>query len=483
MTDTSTLPPPEVVPPRARVGRRWLDHWEPEDGQFWERTGKRVARRNLIFSIFAENVAFSVWLLWSICAALLVAHYEFGFSAAQMFFLVAVPNFVGSMLRIPYTFAVPKFGGRNWTVISGLLLLIPTLSLAIAVSNPNTPYWAFVLVAATAGVGGGNFASSMTNISFFYPDRSKGLALGVNAAGGNVGVSVIQLGLPLIVGAGGLFGLVAARPGGVDLALAGWAWAILGVIAAGCAYFFMDNLTVSLAKFSDQIRVIRDRHMWITSALYVGTFGSFIGYSAAFPLLIELQFPEVDVASFAFLGALVGSVARPFGGWLSDAVGGSRVTLWNFVAMGVGTVLVVIAVNAAAWPLFLGAFLFVFVTTGIGNGSTFRMIPTIFQQQALVRFRPSTDAEREAALAEGRTQAAAVIGLASAAGAFGGFLIVATFGVLGLMNGGTVPSSAIATAFMIFLAYYVTCGLLTWWNYTRSRSLMGRAPNLANSDI
>jgi NNP family nitrate/nitrite transporter-like MFS transporter len=468
MTDTFTLTEDDRRGSAPRRPGRWLDHWEPENDEFWESTGKRVARRNLIFSIFAENIAFSVWLLWSISAALLVAHYDFGFSAAQMFFLVAVPNLVGSILRIPYTFAVPKFGGRNWTTISGLLLLIPTVLLAFAVSNSDTPYWAFILIAATAGLGGGNFASSMTNISFFYPDRKKGLALGVNAAGGNVGVSVIQIGLPLVVGAGGLFGLIAASSDGVDLALAGWTWAALGLVAAGCAWFFMDNLSVSLAKFSDQIKVVRYRHTWIMSWLYIGTFGSFIGYSAAFPLLIKLQFPAVPVASFAFLGALVGSAARPLGGWLSDRVGGSRVTLWNFVAMGIGTVLVVISVNTATWPLFLGSFLFVFVTTGVGNGSTFRMIPAIFSQQAIERARPSDATELEAACAQGRTEAAAVIGLSSAAGAFGGFLIVATFGVMGLLNGGTVPAEAIATAFLIFLAYYVTCVAATWWTYVRT---------------
>jgi NNP family nitrate/nitrite transporter-like MFS transporter len=469
----------------AVKGRRqsWIDHWEPEDEEFWERTGKKTARRNLIFSIFAENIAFSVWLLWSISAALLVAHYSFGFSASQLFFLVAVPNFVGSVLRIPYTFAVPKFGGRNWTVISGLLLLIPTLLLVVAVNNPSTPYWAFLLIAATAGFGGGNFASSMTNISFFYPDRKKGLVLGLNAAGGNVGVSMIQLGLPVIVGAGGLFGLVSAASGGVDLGRAGFVWAALALVSAACAWIFMNNLTVSLAKFSEQIKVVRHKHTWVMSWLYVGTFGSFIGYSAAFPLLIGLQFPEVSIANFAFLGALIGSVARPFGGWLSDQLGGARVTFWNFVAMAIGTVAVIVAVNRASWPLFLGSFLLVFVTTGIGNGSTYRMIPMIFQKQALLEAAGSTDDEREAALAKGRTEAAAVIGLSSAVGAFGGFLIVSTFGVLGLLNGGTVPAGAIATAFGIFLGFYATCVFTTWWHYTRRSFMIQRAPNLSTVDI
>jgi NNP family nitrate/nitrite transporter-like MFS transporter len=455
MTDTQTLVPAPAAKP-ARRGGRWIDHWEPEDEAFWRRTGRSVARRNLVFSILAENVAFSVWTLWSISAALLVAHYDVGFSAAQLFFLVAVPNVVGAVLRIPYTFAVPRFGGRNWTVVSGLLLLVPTVLLALAVGNPGTPYWAFLLIAATAGLGGGNFASSMTNISFFYPDRGKGLALGLNAAGGNIGVAMLQLGLPLIVGAGGLFGLVGAAAAGVDLARAGWVWAALGVVAAVCAWFFMDNLSVSLAPLRSQLAVVRHRHTWIVSWLYIGTFGSFIGYSSAFPLLIQLQFPEVPAANYAFLGALVGSVARPFGGWLADRVGGARVTLWNFAAMAAGTVVVIVAVDGGSWPLFLGAFLLVFVTTGLGNGSAFRMIPMIFRS---------------------RTEAAAVIGLSSAVGAFGGFAVVATFGVLGLVNDGRVPASAVATAFVIFLGFYVTCALLTWWNYAR------RGSALAGADI
>ncbi|AYY15206.1 MFS transporter [Actinobacteria bacterium YIM 96077] len=466
-----------------RRGRRWIEHWEPEDDEFWERAGRRIARRNLLVSILVEHLGFSVWLLWSICATLLVVHHDVGFTSAQLFFLVAVPNAVGSVLRVPYTFAVPKFGGRNFTVISALLLLIPALLLVAAVSNPATPYWAYLLIAATAGVGGGNFASSMTNISFFYPDRTKGLALGLNAAGGNLGASTVQLGVPAIVGAGGLFGLVGASAGGVDLARAGYAWAALAIVGALCAWRFMDNLSVSLAPLRQQIKVVRRKHTWIVSWLYIGTFGSFIGYSAAFPLLISLQFPDVNIASFAFLGALIGSAARPFGGWLSDRLGGARVTFWSFIAMTAGTVVVIAAVNAASWPLFLGSFLFLFVITGLGNGSTFRMIPMIFQRQALLEMAGAGGMDIEAARARGRTEAAAVIGLTSALGALGGFGVVATFGVLELLNDGAVPAGAIATAFMLFLAFYVSCIAMTWWHYTRDTFMIQRAPNLSTAGI
>src|SRR4051812_43994275 len=199
-----------ALPPR----KGWIDHWEPENEEFWEGGGKQVARRNLIFSILAEHLGFSVWLLWSVSAAFL-AKAGFDFSAQQLFWLVAVPNLVGSLLRLPYTFAVPKFGGRNWTVISALLLVIPTLLFAFVVQRPGTPFWVFVLVAATAGFGGGNFASSMANINFFYPQARKGTALGLNAAGGNIGAAFVQFFLPIVVGAAGAFGLVEASQHGI----------------------------------------------------------------------------------------------------------------------------------------------------------------------------------------------------------------------------------------------------------------------------
>src|SRR5690348_10966285 len=179
MTVQTTTAPSAV---KARRTGRWIDHWEPEDPAFWASTGKKVATRNLIWSIFAEHLGFSVWLLWSVSAALL-AKVGFNFTPQQLFFLVAVPNLVGSMLRLPYTFAVPKFGGRNWTIISAALLIIPTLLFAYFVQRPETPYWVFIVIAATAGFGGGNFSSSMTNINYFYPARLKGAALGLNAAG------------------------------------------------------------------------------------------------------------------------------------------------------------------------------------------------------------------------------------------------------------------------------------------------------------
>ena len=321
--------------------------------------------------------------------------------------LIAVPNLVGALIRLPYTFAVPKFGGRNWTVVSALLLLVPTLLFAWSVQRPETPYWVFLVIAATAGLGGGNFASSMANINFFYPTSRKGTALGLNAAGGNLGVAVIQLFLPIVVGGAGIFGLVQASSGGLHLERAGYLYAALALVAAGCAFRFMNNLTTARSSPREQLSVVRSKHTWVMSFLYIGTFGSFIGYSAAMPLLIKLNFSVTDPATgvvtginfayYAFLGALVGSVARPFGGWLADKYGGARVTFWTFAAMIVGTLAVLwtlsqltpnptqsaaIASDNQSWfPWFLAAFLLVFAATGIGNGSTYRMIPLIVAQR------------------------------------------------------------------------------------------------------
>ena len=511
ITDTGAASAPVTA-----KGGTWIEDWRPEDDAFWENGGKAIAKRNLIWSIFAEHLGFSVWLLWSVSAALL-AKQGFVFTPQQLFFLVAVPNLVGSLIRIPYTFAVGKFGGRNWTVISALLLLIPTVLYVVAVQNPDTPYWAFMVIAATAGFGGGNFASSMANINFFYPAKAKGAALGLNAAGGNLGVAIIQFFLPIIVGAGGAFGLFVAATKMVDgkkvpdvhLEYAGFLYIALAVIAAAAAYFFMNNLREAKSSPKDLLPVLKQKHTWVMSFLYIGTFGSFIGYSAAMPLLIKINFFRQPVPTaeplginfvyYAFLGALVGSVARPVGGWLADKYGGSRVTLYTFIAMILGTLgifwtltqltpvpvpppevlagwqadpstfpgykpAVVAAVhdNTQLFPLFLAFFLFVFAATGIGNGSTYRMIPLIQKHHAVEATEEGTP-ERHAALLKATKQASGVIGIAGAIGAIGGFLIPITFGSPWV----TDPVAACKTAFLIFTAFYVLCLGVTWFNYIR----------------
>jgi NNP family nitrate/nitrite transporter-like MFS transporter len=427
---------------------QWITDWNPNDRAAWERGGRSIARRNLVFSIFAEFLGFSVWQLWSVVAVQLNRS-GFHFTVGELFWLISLPGLVGATMRFPYGFAVPLFGGRNWTVVSAALLLVPTVLLAILVQHPGTPFWAMLLAAGTAGFGGGNFASSMSNISFFYPDRQKGWALGLNAAGGNIGVAVVQFVVPAVIGLGAL-GLNARGARHLALANAGLIWVPFIVAAAVCAFLFMDNLAVSRARLREQAVILRRRNTWVMSWLYIGTFGSFIGYSAAMPLLMKTAFPSVNTAEFAFLGPLVGSLARPFGGWLSDRLGGAVVTFWNFGVMALATAaLILVLALGGGFAGFLSVFLVLFVSAGIGNGSTFRMIPSMFSPR----------------------EAAGVLGFSSAVAAYGSFLIPQGYSLSLARTGGYTA------AFAVFLGFYVTCLGATWWFALRGhRARPAQAP-------
>ena len=445
----------------------WISEWNPEDEKFWESKGKFLARRNLIWSILAEHVGFSVWLIWSIVATKL-PQAGFHYTTDQLFQLVALPGLVGSLMRFPYTFAVPRFGGRNWTIVSAALLFIPTIALAYFVTRPDTPFWLMLIVTTTAGLGGGNFASSMANISF--PNRLKGWALGLNAAGGNIGVSVVQLLTPILIGSGWVSLYMASPQGSAGLYLqnAGLMWLPLIALAVFGAYRYMNNLTSARSTLRDQLIIVTRKHTWVMAWLYIGTFGSFIGYSAAFPLLLKTQFPAITVG-IAFLGPLVGSVARPLGGLLADRVGGARVTFWNFVVMGVATIGVMHYVEIKSFAGFLVMFLILFVTTGIGNGSTFRMIPSIFRAEKLREAKGLGNAARALALRAAGIESAAVLGFTSAIGACGGYLIPRGFGASIAATGG--PNLALE----VFLTFYVTCVALTWRYYLRNRQRGARS--------
>ncbi len=453
----------------------WISDWNPEDEKFWSSKGKFIARRNLIWSIVAEHIAFSVWLIWSIVATKL-PQAGFHYTTDELFQLVALPGLIGSLMRFPYTFAVTTFGGRNWTMFSTAALFIPTIALAYFVTQPDTSFSVMLLVAATAGLGGGNFASSMANISFFYPDRMKGWALGLNAAGGNIGVSSVQLLTPMLMGVG-LISLYQGTPGpsGVYLQNAGLMWLLPLVIALAGAALFMNNLTSARSTFKDQLAIVGRRHTWIMSYIYIGTFGSFIGYSAAFPLLIKTQFPEITVA-IAFLGPLVGSLARPLGGLLADKVGGAIVTFWNFIAMGAATIGVMYFVDIKDFAGFLTMFLILFVTTGIGNGSTYRMIPSIFREENLQKAKGSGEQGRALALHTAGIESGAALGFIGAVGACGGYLIPRGFGASIAATGG--PHLAL----LIYLAFYATCLALTWWYYLR-KSYSPSTANLAAARV
>ncbi len=435
---------------KVRRGR-WIDHWDPEDEIFWADRGQRIARRNLIASIFAEHIGFSVWSMWSVLVLFMSPAIGFHIDASEKFLLVSVPTLVGAMLRLPYSYAVTRFGGRNWTIFSASILLVPTVLALVFVHRPDTPSWVFVLLAALTGVGGGNFASSMTNINNFYPERKKGRALGLNAGGGNIGVATIQL--------VGLF--VIAAFGSTSPAYVAAIYLPLIVLASLTSALFMDNLTHARADLQAQREAVSNPHTWLISALYIGTFGSFIGYSFAFGLVLqsEFGFSPLRAASLTFIGPLLGSLARPFGGWMSDRSSGSRVTFWSLLAMGAGTAGLIVASAQHSFGLFLFAFVALFVFTGLGNGSTYKMIPAVFQRQAELAI--AHGANMSGALARARRMSGAVIGIAGAIGALGGVFINLGFRTAyGSYHSGQM-------AFVAFLAYYAVCVVLTWVVYLR----------------
>jgi NNP family nitrate/nitrite transporter-like MFS transporter len=422
-----------------------LTAWNPEDQIFWKAEGKSIATRNLWISIPALFLSFAVWMVWSVVVVNLPS-IGFTYSTDQLFWLAAVPGLSGATLRIFYSFLVPIFGGRRWTTISTASLLVPAIGIGLAVQRPDTAFSTMLTLSLLCGFGGGNFASSMSNISFFYPKAQKGTALGLNAGLGNLGVSAVQFIVPLVIGFS-LFGgsSQSVTTGGVQRSLwlqnAGFVWVPLIVAATIAAWFGMNDVESARASFSDQAVIFRRKHNWIMCWLYLGTFGSFIGYSAALPLLIKSQFPGMNAVKYAFLGPLIGALARPIGGWISDKLGGAPVTLWTFVVMSVAAGGVIFFLSGPFFA-FLGMFIVLFLATGVGNASTFRMIPLIFEPR----------------------EAAAVLGFTSAIGAYGGFFIPKSFGTSIAATGS--PQAALIG----FIVFYVTCIGVTWWYYARKRA-------------
>ena len=407
-----------------------------------------------------------MWVVWSVIVVEL-PHIGFKFTTTQLFWLAALPGLSGAAFRALYSFVVPIFGGRNWTVLSTASLLLPVIGIGMAVQNPATPYGVFVGLALLCGLGGANFASSMANINPFFPKAQKGTALGLNAGLGNLGVSFMQFLVPAAIGVS-LFGGLGGAPqtyvaGGVTKSLwlqnAGLVWIPMILVVTVAAFFGMNNLDVARASFRDQAVIFGRKHNWIMCWLYLGTFGSFIGYSAAFPKLIKTIFTDVDPLRYAFLGPLVGALARPIGGWLADRLGGARVTFWNFLAMIAAVCGVIYFLRVNSFPGFFVMFLLLFVTTGVGNASTFRMIPVIFLNQALRGAAGLAGGEDEARRNATR-EASAILGFSSAIGAYGGFIIPIVFG-------NAIKSGQPQVALMQFLAFYCTCMALTWWFYQR----------------
>lgn len=443
-----------------------LTDWRPEDAQFWNETGKAVATRNLWISIPNLLLAFSVWMVWSVVVAKLPA-IGFSYSTDELFWLAALPGLSGATLRIFYSFMVPIVGGRRWTALSTASLLLPALGIGFAVQDPETPYIVFLGLALMCGFGGGNFASSMANIAYFYPKSTKGNALALNAGLGNLGVSVMQFVVPMVI-TGAVFSTLGGEPqtlaDGSRLWVqnAGFVWVPFIMASAIAAWFGMNDIADAKASFAEQSIIFRRWHNWVMCLLYTGTFGSFIGYAAGFPLLTKILFPDVHVLSYAFLGPLVGALSRAGTGWISDRFGGGRVTFWTFVGMiiAVWGVLQFLPADGAGgnfWGFF-ACFMALFFLTGVGNASTFQMIPTILRQE-VARLEPSlSEAGR---LKEAERESAAIIAFTSAIAAYGAFFIPKAYGTSIAMTG--APHGALWG----FMAFYILCVAVTWFFYSR----------------
>jgi len=475
-TELASLPQlPEMKPihggEQDKAMRPAIADWRPDDEAFWQTKGRAIARRNLWISIPALLLAFSVWMVWSVVVAKLPA-IGFTYTTDELFWLAALPGLSGATLRIFYSFMVPIFGGRLWTTVTTASLLVPAFGIGYAVQNPDTPYLIFLVLALLCGLGGGNFASSMANISFFFPKKEKGNALALNAGLGNLGVSVMQFVVPLVITAG-VFGALGGegREAGDGTRLwlqnAGFVWVPFLIASTIAAWFGMDDLASAKASFKEQSIIFQRKHNWIMCWLYTGTFGSFIGYSAGFPLLAKTQFPDVDSLKFVFLGPLVGALSRAATGWVSDRFGGGRVTFWTFLVM-IGAVVGVlyflgIKDQPGAFWGFFAMFMLLFFATGVGNASTFQMIPVMMREQmgALMPHLGPADRVRQA-----EKEAAAIIGFTSAIAAYGAFFIPKSYGSSIAMTGG--PQAAL-WGFMIF---YVSCAILTWLVYTRRGGLL-----------
>ncbi|MEH0164715.1 MFS transporter [Paucibacter sp. JuS9] len=524
--------------------------WRPEDEQFWENTGKKIAYRNLWISIPALLCGFAVWGMWGIITVQML-NLGFPFSQAELFTLTAIAGISGATMRIPASFLIRMAGGRNTIFLTTAMLLAPAIGTGFALQHPEWPLWVFQLMALWSGVGGGNFASSMSNISTFFPKRLQGTALGLNAGLGNFGVTTMQIVIPLVMtvglfgalggesksllkDSGWIFGKIAAgTPTWIQNA--GFAWVLSLVPLSILCWFGMNNLktvtaaagspisaflkivylyslafipsigmlylylpaptglgllnmwvaipldiiaallVMKLAAFgtmkenvAKQFEIFRNKHTWAMTALYVVTFGSFIGFSMALPLAITVIFgfihapdaagvmqhtvknPHAPSAlTYAWIGPFVGAAVRPIGGWISDKVGGSIVTqiisaIMVFASAAVGYVMMQAYGSATPeqhFPLFMGLFVLLFAASGIGNGSTFRSVGFIFDRQ----------------------QAGPVLGWTSAVAAYGAFIAP-------VLIGQQIKAGTPQFAFYGFAVFYAVCLILNWWFYLRANA-------------
>jgi NNP family nitrate/nitrite transporter-like MFS transporter len=453
-----------------RMGRNHrITGWNPENAAAWEAGNKNIARRNMLCTVAGDHVAFSIWTLWPVMTLFMPAS-VYGFSAGDKLLLGAVATLVGGCARIPYTLGIATFGGRNWTAVSAFVLLIPTVGTVVLMANPGLPLWPYVLCAALTGLGGGNYAASLANVNAFYPQRLKGSALAINAGVGNLGVAVIQL-----------IGLLVLATAGHEAPY--WVCAVylvLLTIVGVAAALFMDNLDHGI-EVNTMRSVLFERDTYVISLLYICTFGSWIGFAFAFGQVLQVNFlasgettkhASLHAAQIAFVGPLLGSLARIYGGRLADRMGGGRVTLGVLGGMILGAGLLVALStfddrNGGSTTLigYVIGFIALFILSGMGNGSVFKMIPSIFD--ARTRRLELPDVERRH---WSRAMSGSVIGFCSAVGALGGV------GINLALRESYLDSGTETSAYWMFLASYVFAATLTWMLYVRRRAPAPSAP-------
>jgi len=449
-----------MTAPDAGTGRGgrgdWLAEWKPEDAGFWEQTGKKIAWRTLTITTITLVLSFATWFLMSAIVVRLPG-IGFRFDTMQLFWLAAMPGLAGGTLRIIHTFLIPIYGTRKVVTVSTLLKLIPCIGIGLAVMNPETPFWLFLVLAFSAGFGGGDFSSYMPSTSIFFPKRLQGTALGIQAGVGNFGVSLTQFVTPWIIGIG-MFGALAGDPQVYtkgDVVKSMWIqnaafWYVPLLIVMGILSWTMLRSIPVRASFGEQLDIFKNKHTWFCTITYVMTFGSFSGLSAAFPLLIKTvygTFPGApDPLAYAFLGPLVGSLARVAAGPLTDKIGGGIITHISGIVLILGTAFLIVAgllvpADLGQFPLFVAVMLVLFLFSGIGNASTFRQFPVIFSHSP--------------------RQGAGVIGWTAAVAAYGPF-------IFSTLIGSSITGTGSATSFFIGLGvFYLIATGVNWWYYTR----------------
>lgn len=422
--------------------------WQPNDDQFWESTAKPIAWRTLWITTFCLLLSFSTWFMVSAIAVKLSG---IGFAIPQdkLFWVLAMPGLAAGTLRIIHTFLIPIFGTRKVVAVSTILLLIPAIGWGMAVSNKETSYETFLLLAFLAGLGGGNFSSFMPSTSLFFPKRLQGTALGIQAGIGNFGVSVAQFLIPAIIGVS-LVGVSQTftnkgKVSQIFLQNAAFVWIPFVVIGAVMAWFGLRRVPVQ-ASFKDQLDIFKEKHNWLMTSLYFMTFGSFSGLSMIFPTLIKGLFGAFpgapDPLKYAFLGPLIGATIRAVFGPISDKIGGAKVTMISAIGLLGCSIAIVPFVNSPSmenWPTFLYLMLGLFLFSGIGNASTFKQMPMIFPPR----------------------QASGVIGWTSAIAAYGPF-------VFSVLVGKVMGKGTNAAPFFVGLAgFYIINLFINWWFYAR----------------